>query len=163
MGYYGVFFSLHYQNDKAMTESLDMETYDESQTLTVKVPVSIAYMPDQPEFQRVNGEFELAGELYRMLKQRYAKDTLTVVVVKDSGHKKIDHVLKDIAKGFTDETADGNSSSKTSVNFLKDYVFTSFAFASLSAGWSTDVTPGTNYLSLTSTFAASIIHPPERA
>jgi hypothetical protein len=77
LGYYGIFLGMHYRNDRIMTKALDSDNYDQAEAITINVAVSIPYMPDQSDFQRVEGKFEHQGELYRMVKQRYAKDTLT--------------------------------------------------------------------------------------
>jgi hypothetical protein len=120
-------------------------------------------MPDQPDFYRVNGQFEHNGEFYRMVKQKYAKDTLTVVCVRDAEHKKIDLALADYVKTFTDNTADTKPSSKITVSFIKDYLPISFKIHSASEGWTLQVTHNSHNRNLFSTFSASITHPPERA
>ena len=163
LGYYGVFVGLHYQNDLAMMKALDADTYDASQTITIQFPVSIPYMPDQADFKRVNGKFEHQGEFYRLIKQKYAHDTLTVVCVKDTEHKKIDNALADYVKTFTDKAADGKSTSKITFNFIKDYIPTTFAIGSTTSGWTTNVIHNSACGTLTSSFFASIVHPPERA
>ena len=162
LGYYGIFLGLHYQNDIAMSEALDADRYDVSKELTLKVPVSIAYMPDQSEFERINGKFEYQGELYRMVKQRYAKDTLTVICVKDTESKKIDQVLTDYVKTFTDKATD-KSNSKITFNFLKDYLSATFSIHTVTTGWSAQVIHNSDYGLLIPNFTASIVHPPERA
>ena len=163
MGYYGVFLGLHYQNDRAMSEALDSDIYDQSHTITLKVPVSIPYMPDQPDFERVNGQFEHNGELYRLVKQRYAKDTLTVVCVRDTEHKKIDRALADYVKTFTDKPTDTRPASKIAIKFIKDYLPIAFKIGSATEGWSLPVTHNSHYRNLIPTFSSSIVHPPERA
>lgn len=163
MGYYGVFLGLHYQNNLAMSTALNADVYDESNSITLKVAVSIPYMPDQTDFERVSGQFEHNGELYWMVKQKYAKDTLTVVCVKDTERKKIDLVLADYVKTFTDKTTDNKSSSKIAISFLKDYLPISFSIKSDTHGWASRVIHNVGQQNLIPTFAASIIHPPEQA
>lgn len=163
MGYYGVFLGLHLNNDIAMSKALDSDIYDLSNTITLKVAVSIPYMPDQPDFDRIDGQFEHNGELYRMVKQRYAKDTLTVICVKDIEHKKIDLALSDYLKTFTDKATDTKPASKTTISFIKDYLPISFQINCESEGWTLGVPHNSNYRTFIPTFTASIIHPPERA
>ncbi len=163
IGYFGVFLGLHIQNDVSMTRALDSDRYDPSNTITLKVPVSIPYMPDQSEFERVHGQFKHNGELYRLVKQRYAKDTLTVVCVKDIKHKQIDQALSDYVKTITDKQTDPKPTAKTVISFIKDYLPTSFEVGSTTEGWTLSVSYSSHYKMLFPTFAASIIHPPERA
>jgi hypothetical protein len=163
MGYYGIFLGLHYQNDIFMAEVLDADNYDQSNTITLKVPVSIPYMLDKYEFKRVDGQFEHQGELYRMVKQRYVEDTLTVVCVKDIQHKQINQALSDYVKTFTDKTADAKPASKITISFLKDYLPITFSIRSTTSGWAAQVIHNSYYQNLLPTFSTSIIHPPERA
>ena len=163
MGYYGIFLGLHYRNDIAMSKALDSDTYDQSKTITLKIPVSLPYMPDQSGFERVHGQFEHNGEMYRMVKQRYAKDTLTVVCLKDTEHKKIDLALTDYVKTFTDNASDSKSTLNITVSFLKDYLPISFSIKSATKGWASPVVYSSQHWSLLPAFLSSIAHPPEKA
>ena len=163
IGYFGVFMGLHLSNNVRMSRALDSDHYDPSNAITLRVPVSLPYMPDQSEFERVHGQFKHNGELYRLVKQRYAKDTLTVVCVKDTKHKQIDQALSDYVKTITDKHTDPTPTSKTVISFIKDYLPTSFEVGSATEGWTLGVSHGSYYKMLFPTFAASIIHPPERA
>jgi hypothetical protein len=163
MGYYGVFLGWQLKNDIAMSKALDADLYDQSNTMTLKVPVSVPYMPDQPDYERVDGKFEHHGQLYRLIKQRYAKDTLTVICVNDTEQKKIDLALSDYVKTFTDKASDTKPTSKTTISFIKDYIPTSIEICSVTDGWALRVLHNSHYQSLISTFSASILHPPEKA
>jgi hypothetical protein len=163
MGYYGVFLGLHLNNDLKMSSALDADIYNQSNTITIKVAVAIPYMLDQSDFSRVNGQFKHNGELYRMVKQRYANDTLTVVCLRDTEHKKIDLALTDYVKTFSDQAPEPAPTSKTAVSFIKDYLPTFFEINSATNGWALQIQHHSDYQRLISTFSASIIHPPERA
>ncbi len=162
LGYYGVFLGMRFKNDLAMKKVLDSGNYDSSQAITIKVAVSIPYMSDQSEFERVEGKFEHQGNLYRKVKQRYAKDTLTLICVKDAEHKHIDRIFSDYAKIFADAAPGNRTTSKITLNFLKDYLPVNFSIYSISAGWEKKVILNTRFNTLTPSFTASITHPPER-
>jgi hypothetical protein len=163
MGYYGVFLGMQYRNDVAMTEVLDADQYDDSQTFTIKIPVAVPYMADNIDFQRVDGKFEHQGEHYRLVKQKYANDTLTVVCVKDIENKRISQALSNYVKNFSDKAGDQNQNSNITVNFIKDYIPQTFSVKSLSFGWEVDVVQYGFYRNLIPSFEASVVHPPERA
>jgi hypothetical protein len=82
-GYYLVFVALQYQNDITMIEVLDARQHDPFNTITIKIPVSIPYMNNRSDYERIDGAFEHQGEHYRLVKQKFDEDTLTVVCVKD--------------------------------------------------------------------------------
>lgn len=163
MGYYGVFLGIQYRNDIAMTNVLDADQYDDDQTFTIKIPVSVPYMTNNEDFVRVDGKFEHNGEHYRLVKQKYANDTLVVVCVKDLETKRISEALSNYVKNFSDKAADQNQHSTISVNFIKDYLPQTFSIRTLSPGWEADVVQYGFCIDLIPSFEVSVIHPPERA
>ncbi len=161
MGYFGAFLGLHLRNDIAMSHALDADIYEPSNTLTIQFPVSIPYMPDQDEFERVKGEFEHNGNHYRLVKQKYARDTLTVVCVLDPQHKKIDLALADYITSLLDKTPDAKSTTKFQVSFIKDYISNPFAIASYTSGWALSVYCIPTDQQLDSNYIFSILRPPD--
>jgi hypothetical protein len=162
MGYYGVFLGLQYKNDREMIQRFDSDDYSESETVTIKIPISIPYAFDQAEFERVDGKFEHEGEFYRLVKQKLSQDTLYVVCAKDQENKKIDEAMTSFVKTFTDKPVDTHSNSKIVISFIKDYIPQSFEVCQSNLGWVADVIRETACNNMTSSFCPSIIHPPER-
>ena len=162
MGYYGVFLGLKYKNDRDMIQMLDAENYSESETVTIKIPISIPYAADSKSFERVDGKFEHNGEFYRLVKQKLSQDTLYVVCVKDHENKAIDEAMTSFVKTFTDNPSDNHSNSKILISFIKDYMSQTFAILQESNGWECDVAKESSYVVFKSVFYPSIIHPPER-
>lgn len=163
LGFYGIFEGLNYQNKKSIIQRLNDQRYDESQAITLKVPITIPYAANSTGYQRVDGDFEYKGEFYHLVKQRYENDTLYVVCIKDAHSKKIHQALNDYVKTFTDKPIDTQSSGKILNTFLKDFLFTSFEIKHLSDGWSFNTVQNPVVVVFIDSFAASIIHPPERA
>ena len=64
-GYYALFVGLQYRNDLAMTRMFDSGTYEESQTITIKLPLTVPYLSDYKGFERVDGKFWHEGQFYR--------------------------------------------------------------------------------------------------
>ncbi|MEO5601991.1 MAG: hypothetical protein ABIR06_13810 [Cyclobacteriaceae bacterium] len=163
LGFYGLFEGLKYQNRRVLINRLDTGGYDADETITLSIPMVIPYSVDQLGFERVNGEFEHQGEFYRLVKQRFAKDTLFVVCVKDPNNKKIHQALKDYVKTFTDNPGNDKSSSKATPAFLKDYFLCVFSMDVQSLGWTHDIHWKNASNKIQSSFFQCIIHPPERA
>lgn len=135
LGYYGVFLGLQVSNTRAMQTSFDNDSYAQLHEVTVKVPLTVAYLGDSREYVRVDGEFEHEGEVYRMVKQRYQSDTLYIVCVKDKTSKKINQALTDYVKTFSDKPAGEKGNSKTIQNFIKDYMTTTTELQWQNDGW----------------------------
>jgi hypothetical protein len=163
MGYYGVFLGMQYQNDRAMLKVLDADQYDDSQTLTLKIPVSIPYLADNEDFERVDGKFEHQGSHYRLIKQKYSNDTLTIICVRDQKIERMNQALSTYVKTFRENSADQTQRSKISVSFIKDFIPETFCLLTLTSGWEIDMINYGFDQHLTPTFTASVIHPPERA
>lgn len=164
LGYYGLFLGLQYQNNQTLVQSLDNGTFNINETVTLRIPLSVPYVDDDPEYQRVDGEFEHQGELYHLIKQRLSNDTLYVVCIKDRQGNRISKALKDYVKTFAeDKASDGKAPVKTLTSFSRDYMTSSYSIAEFSQGWyaAAIVTPARTQ-NLEHTFCASIIHPPER-
>src|SRR5688572_31452116 len=124
VGYYGFFEGLKYHNSLQVNQRLDDNLYDESEAITLKLPLSIPYYGNT-DFERVNGEIEHNGEFYRLIKQKFKNDTLYIVCIKDLGSKRINNALRQYVKTFSEQTDD--DSSQVIPSFIKDYVSTSFS------------------------------------
>lgn len=161
MGYYVVFLGMQYRNDMTMSRTLDADQHDDNQTLTLKIPVSLPYVADQSDFQRVDGKFKHGGQSYRLLKQKYSKDTLTVVCVRDYENERISEALSNYVKTFIDSGPDSDESLKITVSFIKDFLPQKFSILTITPGWQSEVTTNIFVENLTSTFIPLVVHPPE--
>ncbi len=161
LGYYGIFLGMQYRHTKAITRLLDADIYDPAHTVTIKIPLSIPYMADEPEFGRVNGTFEHDGLLYRIVKRRYAQDTVTIICVRDTSHESINKLLVSYVKTFADAPPDKSLPVKIPITIIKEYLREAFSIRSFCNGWSAEVIRNDHRGMLVSSFNALIAHPPE--
>jgi hypothetical protein len=161
VGYYGVFVGLQVKSGQAMRDRFDSENYSAEQEVTIKVPITIPYATDSRGYERVDGEFEHNGQIYRLVKQKLQSDTLFIVCVKDNQAAKINQALADYVKTFTDKPFRAKQTVKTQV-FSKDYISTSISIETLATGWdflSTNSSALPNFYSFE--FNCFISQPPE--
>jgi hypothetical protein len=163
LGYYGIFLGLRHMSVQELVQRLDSDSYRESETTTFKIPLTVPYYTDSRDFERVNGEFEFNGEVYRLVKQRLHQDTLHIVCVKDNESKKINQVLADYVKTFTDKPCNSKQSTKSLLGLIKDFIPFSVSVDTNSFGWEHRLDYSSLLQSFNATFYSSIIHPPERA
>jgi hypothetical protein len=163
LGYYGVFVGLRHINVRELVQKLDDNSYKESETTTFKIPLTVPYYTDSRDFERVDGEFEHNGEVYRLVKQKLSQDTLQIVCVKDNESKKINQVLADYVKTFTDKPGQSKQNTKSLQVLIKDFIPFSVAVTCNSFGWAHTVDYVSMPQNFNPSFCASIIHPPERA
>ena len=133
-GYYGVFMGLQYQNDREISALLDQDSYDLEQAITIKVPLTVPYM-GETEFERVRGEFEYQGEIYKLVKQKLSNDTLSIICVRNEAGKEIKRALSDYVKTFTDKPSDHQSHGKVVPEFIKDFIGSSVGVQPAVDGW----------------------------
>jgi hypothetical protein len=84
---------------------LDVNDYDDSQLITVKIPVThLSYYNTSPEFERVNGSVEIGGVQYKYVKRRLYNDSLELRCLPDQGAMKLRATADDfyrMANGMT--------------------------------------------------------------
>lgn len=134
LGYYGVFVGLQVKSGQVMRERFDSQNYSVEQEVTIKVPITIPYATDSRGYERVDGEFEHHGQMYRLVKQKLQSDTLFIVCIKDNQAEKINQALEDYVKTFTDKPFNAKQNVKAQT-FSKDYISTSISIQTLAAGW----------------------------
>ncbi len=161
VGYYGVFVGLRFSSEVAMRQQFDAENYDQ-QEVTIKVPITIPYATDSREFERVDGEFEHEGQVYRLVKQKLQSDTLYIVCVKDQQTQTINQALADYVKSYTDKPINAKQSTKTVAQFAKDFISFTTSLERVTYGWNFSATPVIVLSDLYSfQFNQHIVQPPE--
>jgi hypothetical protein len=129
---------MRYKSTLDLVARLDNDQYTTDETVTIKVPVAIPYQINS-EYERVDGEFEYQGQIYRLVKQKFDSDTLFVVCIKDQKSNHIEQALTDYVKTFTDNPPQGKNTSKTLLTFIKDFLPTSINVSTGSTGWNYDL------------------------
>jgi hypothetical protein len=67
-----------------LAEKLDIENYDPSRLVLIKVPaVHLAYYTNSKHFERKDGRIEISGEVFDFVKWRLYNDTLEVLCIDD--------------------------------------------------------------------------------
>lgn len=139
MGFYGLLQGLRYKASLDLGHRLDNERYLEEETFTLKVPIAIPYQLDSEDYERVDGEIEYEGEVYRLVKQKFESDTLLIVCIKDHAGKRIKQALADYVKTFTDKPFQAKHAGKIFISIIKDFLPTSISLSSSAMGWNYSV------------------------
>lgn len=93
--------------------SLDENNYDESELISLKVPLSLPYGPNSSNFQKVRGEVEINGTTYQYVKRRFYKDTLEVYCIPNYQRKEIKNARDEFFKVANDLVNANNNAKKT--------------------------------------------------
>ncbi len=140
VGYYGIFVGLQFKYAREANEKFDDDQYSNAETITFKIALTVPYSVDHQNFERVTGEFEHQGEVYRLVKQKLYRDTLSIVCIKDVHSQAINQALTDYVRTFSDHPVNSKQQSKLIQWFIKDYLLTGTVIESQSLGWKKNVT-----------------------
>jgi hypothetical protein len=139
MGIYGLLQGLRYKSTLDLVQRLDDHQYSAEETILLTVPIEVPYAQNDADYERVNGEFEYQGEVYRLVKQKYQSGTLFLVCIKDHQTGRIQQALTDYVKTFTDKPVDSKHSGKIVVDFVKDFLPTMISMDITITGWNHDL------------------------
>lgn len=84
LGYYGFYLIANYQSDNYWNGVTLQAELDEEVLLHAVIPLAIPYQQNQTEYQPANGKVEIDGRYYRVVRQKYANDTLHVIYTADA-------------------------------------------------------------------------------
>jgi hypothetical protein len=110
VGYRAWFYYVERKADITMESRLDLNQYDESDLLSLTIPLNNPYQIEQTRFERINGEINFQGKTYKLVKRKVTDGNLVLLCIPDS-HKM---VLKKAKTEFGNETSGLTSNSKNS-------------------------------------------------
>ncbi|MBS1949627.1 MAG: hypothetical protein OJF59_000109 [Cytophagales bacterium] len=120
VGYYAIYVTLVQHADAQAEQSIDDNSYDKACTITFKFPLTMPY-PIQNGVERVTGEFEMSGEFFKLVEQRYENDTLYIVCLKSIDRKKAADLLSQAVNYSTDSRTSSGPNIKLNSVILKDF------------------------------------------
>ena len=107
-GHHVVYVLLNSQLDREWSAGLSGTDTPALRQYRASWPVSLPYQPDQADYVASKGSFELYGIHYRVLKQRYMRDTLHVVYTPDIKKNRLDFGYRHLLKAIGGIEATGN-------------------------------------------------------
>jgi hypothetical protein len=163
IGYYGLVYLTRKHLQADMLLKLDAGNYADSQTLTLKIPLSLPYtLNANADYERTNGNFQYQGEFYKLVKQKLSNDTLYIVCIRDGEEKRLNTVVTDFIK-ITHALPASSKALKLLHFFIKDFEPGSSTVLEVSSRLivSTAFQAGRHYVVLKAAYTIST--PPPRA
>ena len=105
-------------SDRILQASLDNEEYDSSQLVTIRMPFCLPYANSGPEFERVTGEIEVEGRVYKLVKRWVYEGELILLCIPNDQKTRVRAAGADYFKGVND-LAGLPGSPKQKNSFLK--------------------------------------------
>jgi len=72
-----------------MVARLDRSEYNDNDLIEVKVPVNLPYQTNWQEFERYDGEIQIAGVHYNYVKRKLLNDTLILMCIPNTDKMKL--------------------------------------------------------------------------
>jgi hypothetical protein len=160
MGYYGIFVGLQYSNTREMIRQFDADAYNRQEAQTLKIP--FPSVQSSEAFERVDGDFERDGEVYRLIKQRLYRDTFHIVYIKDKTATALKNVIEDYVQTFSEDSPEDGQQTVLPI-FIKEYFTRPFFIQHCSFGYQQPVRKESHPAIFIDSYIRSIVHPPERA
>ncbi|GAC1426037.1 MAG: hypothetical protein NVS9B7_28110 [Flavisolibacter sp.] len=83
IGYKLLFDYLQNTNDELVQLALDKNNFNDSDLITLKIPISLPYITDYKDFERVDGEVTINGIFYRYVKRKVENGELILMCLPD--------------------------------------------------------------------------------
>lgn len=98
-GYRILYFTIGEHHDLSVTSDIENGVYNESNLITISVPLSLPYLQDATAFERVDGEIELNGTVYKYVKRKISAGHLVLLCLPDNTKAR----LNQAANNFTEK------------------------------------------------------------
>ena len=131
-GYRIWFYFQQQESDKKIEASLDKEEYNENELITIKVPLSLPYQSDTKDFERISGEINFNGKIYKYVKRKIENGEFVLLCLPDKNKMQIEKQKEDFFNNTNDLAQNSkksdNSKSISFKNTTSEYDQYSFAF-----------------------------------
>src|SRR5664279_622544 len=84
VGYRAWFYYAERKADAAMESRLDKDQYDESELISLSIPLNNPYQNEQSGFERIIGEINFRGNTYKLVKRRITDGILVLLCLPDT-------------------------------------------------------------------------------
>ena len=127
--WYGYRFVTNYlqqQADRQLETRIDLNQYDESQLVEIRVALDMPYQNDQPTFERHYGEIEINGKIFTYVKRKVENGYLVLKCLPNVAKQEIktaDNILFKVNNGIDQEHSNSKNSpiSSNIKNIFSDY------------------------------------------
>lgn len=115
------------QSDIKLEASLDKQQYNDADLISISVPLSLPYVGNQQNFERIDGEITVNGRILKYVKRKISEGKLVLLCLPDNDKMRIESAKDDFFKYANDLVQNGHSkkpvNSKTGVfkNQFSDY------------------------------------------
>jgi hypothetical protein len=113
---------LEEQASLSLQHQLDLDQYDNSNLVELKLPVNLPYLSNWSGFEKYQGETEINGVHYKYVKRRLVNDTLILLCIRNESKNQLRTAQSDYFKQVNDlqgnnkKSGDKDHQSKSQLN-----------------------------------------------
>jgi len=142
IGYYGLLLIVKDQLTSRILQRIETNAGELGGNLILTIPIQTTIDPVSQEFTAAEGEIIYQGEVYRLVKQRFYKDVLYLVCIRDNQTTRLKEQIADYSALFSGHEAEHTDATIKIINSIsKDYTPITYSVKNNSAGWSAIFTP----------------------
>lgn len=132
-GYRILFNYEQQQSDVRLEASIDKQDYNDADLVTIKVPLSLPYVNNQQNFERVDGEITVNGKILKYVKRKIADGNLILLCLPNDNKMRIESAKEEYFKYANDlvqnnhSKKSNNTKSGVSKNLMTEYYMNPFS------------------------------------
>jgi len=119
------------KSDVMIEARIEQNQFDESELITIKIPTNIPYYINSKDYERVEGEVDINGTMYKYVKRRVFNDSIELVCLPNAEKTNIQKASNEYYKlsadalnNSTKKSSNHNNTVKFSVSdFNNDHLF----------------------------------------
>lgn len=123
VGYRLWFYMLQTSAETALVARLDAAQYNEEDLLTLKVPLKLPYQTSATDFERIDGEINVDGTLYKYVKRKVEAGYLVLLCLPHEEKMQLEKATQTAFQLTNPTPADKSDATKSIVlkNILSDF------------------------------------------
>jgi hypothetical protein len=125
IGYRALFYYAENKADASMQARLDKDQYDENELVALQIPIYNPYQIEQKTYERVNGEINMNGKIFRYVKRKVSDGNIILLCIADNHKMVLKKAKSDYGYTVNDLPANGKNSGRSGLqkNFKTgDYI-----------------------------------------
>lgn len=111
-GYRLWFYYVQQQSDARFEASLDKNNYNEKELITLEIPLSMPYLTDKADCERVDGEVNIKGKIYKYVKRKVTDGKLVLYCLPDEQKTSLQSAKQAYLRFANDVNNNGQDHSK---------------------------------------------------
>lgn len=105
VGYQAYFYFQEQTHTKKFVARLDEGAYNDADLVRLSIPLSLPYISDNDDFERVDGQITYKGKIYKYVKRKVTANSLVILCLKDEAASKLSGTKNRYYSGVADAPA----------------------------------------------------------